>query len=192
MNTEQKTELTSYDLAREKINQIIERLKISHLISDPFVDMREDKESYPMIGFVVTINNKNFNYSMGIGHVKWIYNNIIRWKFKNGYLIENIIGAMRNGKTIKKEYYPELAAIAVELAKMQKVKPLIGDVLGCLCRETLDCDCCFEEWAQNYGYDTDSRRAERNYYLCRDNANKIRSFLKQSEINEIAELANEL
>lgn len=35
----------------------------------------------------------------------------------------------------------------------------------------------FEEWASEYGYDTDSRRAEQIYKICEKQADKLKRFL---------------
>ncbi len=51
------------------------------------------------------------------------------------------------------------------------------DVLDCLA-----CDCSgigqiFEDWASDYGYDTDSRKAEQLYQTCQQQSKKLRDFL---------------
>ena len=35
----------------------------------------------------------------------------------------------------------------------------------------------FEDWADNYGYDSDSRKAEKTYLVCREQAEKLEVFL---------------
>lgn len=58
--------------------------------------------------------------------------------------------------------------------------PTISDVLGCLlmdASEFVDSAPSFEEWAGNYGYDTDSISALRIYESCKEMAAKLDKFL---------------
>jgi len=59
-----------------------------------------------------------------------------------------------------------------------KGPPTVDGVLECLasdCRYVEDVD-SFEEWAENIGFDTDSRRAERTFRECVDQVREL-SFL---------------
>jgi hypothetical protein len=57
-------------------------------------------------------------------------------------------------------------------------EPTAADVLSCLVMDAdvLDHD-CFDDWANEYGYDYDSRSAEKIYDLCLEQAPKVRAFL---------------
>jgi hypothetical protein len=46
--------------------------------------------------------------------------------------------------------------------------PEPAEVLANYCRDWLDAQQPFEDWAGNYGYDSDSRKAERIWKQCRD------------------------
>lgn len=46
----------------------------------------------------------------------------------------------------------------------------------------------FEDWCLELGYDTDSRRAERSYHACQENAQRLRLFLGVQDI--MAEFEN--
>lgn len=50
----------------------------------------------------------------------------------------------------------------------------------------------FDEWASEYGYDTDSRKAEDTYRACLDIALKLRSALGDKVMTEARDLANRL
>lgn len=53
--------------------------------------------------------------------------------------------------------------------------PTAADVLGCLASDASGVDGrTFEEWASDYGYDGDLRRAERTYYVCQATAVSLR------------------
>jgi len=46
----------------------------------------------------------------------------------------------------------------------------------------------FEDWAENYGYDTDSRAAEKTYKACKRIADRLGTFLTAEEWNAALEL----
>ena len=46
----------------------------------------------------------------------------------------------------------------------------------------------FEQWAENLGYSTDSRDAERIYNACLENGKKIKTLFSNSEISELREI----
>jgi len=57
--------------------------------------------------------------------------------------------------------------------------PTVAAVIGCLQTDASSVNECdtFEEWADCFGYDTDSRSAERMYKTCRAQASKLLAFL---------------
>lgn len=59
------------------------------------------------------------------------------------------------------------------------VPPTCSDVLDCLASDASMVDNArhFEDFASDLGYDTDSRKAERIYHACMEQANKLRRFL---------------
>ena len=58
-------------------------------------------------------------------------------------------------------------------------EPTAAGVLYCLVSDTSGVDNArsFEEWASNYGYDTDSRKAEAIFRRCEEQAVEVHSFL---------------
>jgi len=56
-------------------------------------------------------------------------------------------------------------------------KPKQADVLACMISDAHALEGSFESWAQNLGYDTDSRKIERAYNECRKSGKKIRRLL---------------
>lgn len=57
------------------------------------------------------------------------------------------------------------------------VPPPVADVLSCLLLDFSAINSLFEEWCAEYGYDTDSRKAEKLYNQCRENAIKVMRLL---------------
>ena len=70
-------------------------------------------------------------------------------------------------------------------------EPTVADVLECIASDALSVDSYtdgFEDWATEYGYNTDSRRAERTYNACKRNARKLNKFLTVEQARQIAGL----
>ena len=57
------------------------------------------------------------------------------------------------------------------------VKPQLIDILYCLIADSDALDYTFEEWCDNLGYDTDSRKAEHTFRLCCDQTKQIKRLL---------------
>lgn len=57
--------------------------------------------------------------------------------------------------------------------------PVCADVLDCLINDaqSVDMGDTFETWCAEYGYDTDSRKAEKTYRACQLIAGKLSAFL---------------
>jgi len=55
--------------------------------------------------------------------------------------------------------------------------PTIMDVLSSLALDASSTDQCFENWADDLGYSTDSRKAETTYKACVAGARKLKKFL---------------
>jgi hypothetical protein len=60
--------------------------------------------------------------------------------------------------------------------------PKAADVLDCLCNDAtgLDNSSGFEDWCSEYGYETDSRKAERTYKTIERQAKRLKHFLGES------------
>lgn len=65
--------------------------------------------------------------------------------------------------------------------------PKIGDVLDCLASDARGYDNArsFEDWASDYGYDTDSRKAYGIYQTIAEQAKKLRHFLGDEAYREL-------
>ena len=66
-------------------------------------------------------------------------------------------------------------------------EPEAADVLNCLADESAGVSNArsFEEWAEEYGYDTDSRKAEKTYKVCVKQAARLLSFLGEGLYNKL-------
>jgi len=62
-------------------------------------------------------------------------------------------------------------------------EPELDSVLDCLVSDAQGAvDQSFEEWASDYGYDTDSRKAEKIYKACCATATKLKRLFKDPEV----------
>lgn len=84
-------------------------------------------------------------------------------------------------KMYNSKYYKEMF-----IKCTQPVKPTVEEVLECLKMdvEGLE-DCVFEEWAENYGYSSDSREAERIYNACKEEKTKLNKFLGRTAYRDL-------
>jgi hypothetical protein len=82
--------------------------------------------------------------------------------------------------------YPADARGHMRVPGSKPLSPDPLDVLHCL---LLDAEALeyrdFEDWAENFGYDTDSRKAETTYRACLDIGLKFRNVLGESGIMEL-------
>lgn len=74
-------------------------------------------------------------------------------------------------------------------------KPILPDLCDVLHSLQLDSDVLnysnFEDWAREFGYDGDSRSAERLYRLCLEIALKLRNGLGEEALRELEEAARD-
>lgn len=59
--------------------------------------------------------------------------------------------------------------------------PKVEDVLDCLASDYTTEATSFEDWASEYGYDTDSRKAERTFKACLRQSDDLRDWLNGDE-----------
>ena len=55
--------------------------------------------------------------------------------------------------------------------------PKAKDVLDCLASDASGTENSFEDWCSEYGYESDSRKAERIYKACEHSAKRLKAFL---------------
>lgn len=64
------------------------------------------------------------------------------------------------------------------------VAPTTADVLDCLAMDAAGYENArsFDDWASEYGYDTDSRKAERIYKVCQRAAASLKRFVGSADV----------
>lgn len=65
--------------------------------------------------------------------------------------------------------------------------PTLHEVLDCLASDAIGVEqvSTFEEWAREYGYNTDSRKAERTWSVCLRQAQELRVLLGQIAFEQL-------
>lgn len=92
------------------------------------------------------------------------------------------VGTGRGGRSVDQAEYDKMAEERVPA----EFQANAADVLDCLLSDASNTDAPFEEWAADYGYDTDSRKAEAIFHACRETAAKLRSWLGAVELERLA------
>ena len=70
-------------------------------------------------------------------------------------------------------------------------EPHAADVLHSLCLDIASAEISFEDWCADYGYDSDSRKAERIYNACNAEAKKVRRLFSDDEIFELNNIVHD-
>jgi hypothetical protein len=138
------------------------------------------------------------DYAEGIAHIpQHMQKRIGRLDKRNpivAYLLET--GQLKQGDCPAIKSYPPNWDIhqhtseensAARLRKLQP--PKLVDVIHCLVcdSDVLDYS-SFEDWVMDYGFDTDSRKAEQTYRQCLDIALKLRCMVGETSLQELQEL----
>lgn len=72
------------------------------------------------------------------------------------------------------------------------IPPMAADVLYSLILDASAIDESFEDWAANFGYDTDSRKALSTYNQCCEIGQKMRRLFTSDEREKFAELTQDM
>jgi hypothetical protein len=73
--------------------------------------------------------------------------------------------------------------VAFSMGSGLRREPSLSDVLDCLASDASGIEQCagqFEDWCGEYGYDTDSRKAERTFKICELQATNLKRLLGPS------------
>lgn len=83
--------------------------------------------------------------------------------------------------------YHEPMTVYFSQGSAHKKSPTLAEVLDCLASDASGVDNArsFEDWASEYGYDTDSRKTERTYQICKKQAQELKALLGQDAYNQL-------
>lgn len=167
------------------INKVIEKMGLrieSKFI--PFSQSRNKNEKSPSLNWRVTLyqNDKEIlitDYSAGCGHCPSYKQND-----KSIYQKECIDFECEEG-------YKAKATFSENYFMPDKKKPILPyqrDVLYSLVMDSDAVKYDFSEWADNFGYETDSRKAEKIYNECLEIGLKILRVLGTDKLRELKEV----
>lgn len=95
---------------------------------------------------------------------------------------------LRSARAQREGVAAEHGTYEVGFRSVKVAPPLLRDVLYCLVSDASALDARdFEEWAGDYGYDTDSRKAEETYELCRRQSRELEHVLGRAVVAELRE-----
>lgn len=72
------------------------------------------------------------------------------------------------------------------------IKPSLAAIVNCLIFEMIDDDTTFHEFCDDYGYNNNSIKARRLYGRVKAQTRRVKLALKESEINKISEILEEM
>lgn len=80
-------------------------------------------------------------------------------------------------------------SIYYSMGPAHKSPPSASDVMNSLLIDTSDVEGIdFEEWAENIGFDPDSRKAERAFKQCQETLLQLRQLFSESELEDLREV----
>lgn len=156
---------------------------------------KNGKDSWPHIAYRVslTLNGKEIlatDYKLGIGHVK-----PVKLFTSNLTTDERSMLETWQRKPYANFINKQLQAdVAAKLARQQKVVPELDDVLHSLLLEgeTFFNAQSFEDWAGDFGYDADSRKAEGIYRACDSIGRQLAAGIPKAILEKAREIVQDL
>lgn len=183
-----------YEIARESAKALFDALGIVASCSMPAgaVDEPETKsdKAWPHISFWITFTNakgKGFStrYKLGVGHVKWTGKGLPE-------RVQVFVNSRQKNPHVQFVDKLAEAQAAAYLANEQKVRPEAFEVLACVCAESHEArENSFEDWAENFGWNTDSRKAERMHRQLSDQWHTLAALIGRENVQKFAELHNQ-
>lgn len=180
--------------AATKLQAAVEGLGLTYsALFVPFSQSRNAKKATKpgdySLNWKVTISKGNrsltTDYMQGIGHLPG-YRQNTRWTNDEW---EALKYACENGKVTRLAYRGTWQA---ERGASAIPAPELRDVMYSLSLDAGAIDAgSFEEWAGDFGYETDSRKAEQIYQACMKIALELRAMIGEAGINALREAAQD-
>lgn len=97
------------------------------------------------------------------------------WADENPYMEQAFDGATHWRVTLR--FRGRRMTVPFSQGSAHTSEPTAANVLGCLLSDAISADESFEEWCDNLGFDTDSRKAERTYKVVQAQSEKLKRLL---------------
>lgn len=180
--------------ATETLQAAVESLGLTYTAQFvPFSQSRNAKKATKpgdySLNWKVTISkggrSLTTDYMQGIGHLPG-YSHNTRWTIDAWDALKY---ACENGKVINPR---QVGSVVATIGAKAIPAPELRDVLYSLALDASVLDAAsFEEWAREYGYDTDSRAGERIYKACMKIALELRAMIGEAGINALREASQD-
>lgn len=140
-------------------------------------------------------------YSIGTGLAPWKDAAVVRaakmphfGAFRDSDALAMIAERECLGRRPGSRYSPEIEAQAAAIAcAVAKWSPDPAEIFAGICREGFEArDVSFEDWAEAFGFSTDSREGERIFNACRAQWANVLRLVSAADAEEFATLAGEL
>jgi hypothetical protein len=152
----------------------------------PFSQSRHNGEKTPSINWRVTLGRLTTDYSQGYGHCpayeKWGYRYVVevaavKAECETGYAHTIAVGGQNEPQSTHKRIPgPDLADVVYALVTDASVLDYPD----------------FESWAHEFGYDADSRSAEKTYQECLKVGIAFRSMLRPGHFEQLQTLCQDM
>lgn len=176
-----------YAAGRAELDKALEAMGVTlaaHFI--PQSMSRNAKEARPTLNWRVLVARKDrgahaTDYMQGIGHAPGYPRGLVR---RLGGMGRNERQAAEQG-TAPRGDWNNPSGMTRRIPP-----PALADVLACLLQDGEGTEWeSFESWADNYGYDTDSRKAEEVYRACQEAGRALAGMFSPAERERLRELA---
>ena len=147
-----------------------------------------DKVKSPQLHWTITLirgrQSMEVPYHQGCGHVKAYDTMPTKSPYDRRRKAELVRQTCETGKLYRYMHNVDLLGTL----KGHQPAPSLRDVLYCLVMDASVLDSGgFEEWANEYGYETDSRQAEATYRACLEQSLKLRALVGDKGLEELRE-----
>lgn len=188
-NTEMTTEATDAPemTPKERVQAWIDKYHATMAVKFiPWSQSRNANKMHPSLNYEVTISREGLHaemttdYSMGCGHCpayktqgkdRLLSRKRIQWECENGRQSIVVSHDIFSSRSVKPTLWPSFPDVLYSLSMDSSVLDSPG----------------YEAWANEYGYDEDSRKGEAIYRACLDIALKMRSMFGDAGMQELAE-----
>lgn len=208
------TEQLEPDEAQEEAKRIMFAAGVTAEVSAPVAAVNaesgHDGKGWPHTAYVVTFRKGEritvkLPYKMGLGLLP---NDLLRivaddaGKTFSRYSYEETALAQRmlKGTAGRLQEQADLVVKIINRYNAQKVVkdgyrtplgPCPAEVLAAVCGDALEAiETTFADWAGNFGYDSDSRKAEAIYNTCRDYLPDVMNLMGREGVERMAELSH--
>jgi len=185
-----------FEQAAEEIQKLYDSFGLTCAVSSPAgktINIGTHKDDWPHVEFTLTYEKAgqkfSMPYSMGVGLFKLPARTPFWMNEDQQNMLYNIQQNPR-GQWKNKKLWAETIA---EVARQTKQGPKPAEVLAAYCADGLEAqESAFENWAGNFGYDVDSRKAEKIYNQCREQYFNVIRLIGQENVERMAELSRML